>query len=82
MHQPSTLMALENLARAVSAQVPGVRMQVQVAALPSSESVSPGADQLFERAFMQRLDSIGFTKARGSSPFDVISSAFVRPEPR
>ncbi|AMW06189.1 hypothetical protein GEMMAAP_18160 [Gemmatimonas phototrophica] len=82
LHQPSTLMALENLTRAVSAQVPGVRMHVQIAALPSSESVSPGADQLFERAFMQRLDSLGFAKARGSAPFDVISSAFVRPESR
>lgn len=82
LHQPSTLAALENLARAVSAQVPGVRMQLQVAALPSAESVSPGADKLFARGFMQRLDSIGFAKARGASPFDTISSAFVRPPSR
>lgn len=82
LHQPSTLAALENLSRAVSAEVPGLRMQVRVAGLPSSESMSPGANKLFERAFMQRLDSLGFAKARGSSPFDVISSAYVRPEPR
>lgn len=82
LHQPSTLAALENLSRAVSAEVPGLRMQLRVAGLPSSESMSPGANKLFERAFMQRLDSLGFAKARGSSPFDVISSAYVRPEPR
>lgn len=82
LHQPSTLAALENLTRAVSADVPGVRMQLRVAALPSSESVSPGADKLFERRFMQRLDSIGFAKARSTDPWDVVPSAFVRPERR
>jgi predicted acylesterase/phospholipase RssA len=82
LHQPSTLMALENLSRAVSAGVTGVRMQVRVATLPMTELDSPGVDALFDRQFMQRLDSVGFAKARGSSPFDVISSAYVRPVPR
>jgi hypothetical protein len=75
-------MALENLSRAVSAGVTGVRMQVRVATLPMTELDSPGVDALFDRHFMQRLDSVGFAKARGSSPFDVISSAYVRPVPR
>lgn len=82
LHQPSTLTALENLARAVSAEVPGVRMQLRVAALPNSESVTPGAEKLFEGRFMQRLDSIGFAKARSTTPWDVVPSAFVRPEMR
>ena len=64
----------------VSAEVPGVRMELRVAALPSGESTSPGAEKLFERRFMQRLDSIGFVKARGSAPWDVVPSAFRRPE--
>lgn len=80
LHMPSTLDRLQNLARAVSADVPGVRMQVSVAALPSSESVTPGAEKLFERQFMQRLDSIGYAKARSASPWDVVPSAFRRPE--
>lgn len=79
LHQPSTLAGLENLARAVSADVPGVRMQIRVAALPASESMSPGADKLFERRFMQRLDSIGFAKARRADPWDSVIGAFVRP---
>lgn len=80
LHQPSTLDRLQNLARAVSAEVPGVRMELRVAALPSGESTSPGAEKLFERRFMQRLDSLGFVKARGSAPWDVVPSAFRRPE--
>jgi hypothetical protein len=80
LHQPSTLDRLQNLARAVSAEVPGVRMQVRVSALPNSESTTPGADKLFERWFMQRLDSIGFAKARSRAPWDVVPSAFRRPE--
>jgi len=80
LHQSSTLDRLQNLARAVSAEVPGVRMELRVAALPSGESTSPGAEKLFERRFMQRLDSIGFAKARGSASWDSVSSAFRRPE--
>jgi len=80
LHQPSTLDRLHNLARAVSAEVPGVRVQLSVALLPSSESTTPGAEQLFERRFMQRLDSIGYSKARSSAPWDVVPSAYRRPE--
>ena len=80
LHQPSTLDRLHNLARAVSAEVPGVRVQLSVALLPSSESTTPGAEQLFERRFMQRLDSIGYSKARSRAPWDVVPSAYRRPE--
>jgi predicted acylesterase/phospholipase RssA len=79
LHQSSTLAGLENLARAVSADVPGMRMQVRVATLPASESTSPGADALFERRFMQRLDSIGFVRAQRPTPWDTVIGAFARP---
>ena len=80
-HQPASLTALENLARAVSDRVPGVRMQVRVAAIPSEESLSPGANALFARPFMQRLDSLGFRRAQSASPWDSLaSSAFTRPD--
>jgi len=79
LHQSATLAGLENLARAVSAEVPGVRMQVRVATLPASESTSPGADALFERRFMQRLDSIGFARAQRAAPWDTVIGAFARP---
>jgi predicted acylesterase/phospholipase RssA len=79
LHQSSTLAGLENLARAVSAGVPGMRMQVRVATLPASESTSPGADALFERRFMQRLDSIGFVRAQRPTPWDTVIGAYARP---
>jgi predicted acylesterase/phospholipase RssA len=80
-HQPASLTALENLARAVSDRVPGVRMQVRVAAIPSEESRSPGANALFAQPFMQRLDSLGFRLAQSASPWDSLaSSAFTRPD--
>ena len=80
-HQPASLAALENLSRAVSDRVPGMRMQVKVVAIPSAESVSPGASALFERRFMHRLDSLGFAKAQSATPWDVLLfDAFARPE--
>ena len=79
-HQPASLVALENLSRAVSDRVPGLRMHVRVAAIPSDESLSPGADALFARDFMRRLDSLGFSKAQSATPWDAPSlSAFTRP---
>jgi len=81
LHQSATLTGLSNLARAVSEQVPGVRMELRMAMLPSGESLVPGAQKLFDARFMQRLDSIGFAKARGTSPWDVVPSAYVRPSP-
>lgn len=79
LHQSATLAGLDNLARAVSAGVPGVRLQVRVATLPASEATSPGADALFERRFMQRLDSIGFAKAQRPAPWDTVIGAYARP---
>lgn len=79
LHQPATLAGLENLARAVSAEVPGMRMQVRVAALPASEATAPGASELFDRRFMQRLDSIGFAQAQRPNPWDSITGAYARP---
>lgn len=80
-HQPAALAALENLARAVSDRVPGVRMQLRVATIPSEESMVPGANALFERRFMLRLDSLGFSKAQSGTPWDArVPSAFTRPD--
>lgn len=80
LHQPSTLEKLDYLARAVSAEVPGLRLEMRVTAIPSEQSVAPGADKLFNRSFMQHLDSLGFARAQSGSPWDVVPSAFVRPE--
>jgi hypothetical protein len=80
LHQPSTLEKLDYLARAVTADVPGLRLEMRVTAIPAEQSVAPGADKLFNKDFMQRLDSLGFARAQSRTPWDVLPSAFVRPE--
>ncbi len=79
-HQPATLQALEDLSRAVTSQIPQLHMDVRVALLAAAESLSPGAQKLFEAKFMQRLDSLGYAKSQQAMPWDRIPSAFRRPE--
>jgi hypothetical protein len=80
-HQPATLAALENLSRAVSDRVPGLRMTVRVTSIPSEESMVPGANALFDDRFMQRLDSLGFRRAQSAAPWDgPTAGAYTRPE--
>lgn len=80
-HQPATLAALENLSRAVSDRVPGLRLTVRVTSIPSEESMVPGANALFDDRFMQRLDSLGFRRAQSAAPWDgPTAGAYTRPE--
>lgn len=80
-HQPQTLELLDALARAVSAGVPGLKVEFRVATIPSDEALVPGAAKLFDRGFIARLDSLGFAKARGDAPWDLVPSAFSRMTP-
>jgi len=78
-HQPQTLEDLSNLARAVSSQVRGLRVELKVATLDAQLALEPGANKLFEHAFMQQLDKLGYAKAQSSSPWDKLPSAYERP---
>lgn len=80
-HQPQTLELLSMLARAVSATVPGLRVEFRVATIPAELALAPGAAKLFDKAFMQRLDAVGYDKARSASPWDSVPSAYTRPRP-
>jgi predicted acylesterase/phospholipase RssA len=79
--QPQALIRLQELARAVSADVPGLDMQVRVAQPHASLAMEPGADKLFDRAWMQRLEQIGYEQARSSVPWDSVVSSYERPIP-
>jgi predicted acylesterase/phospholipase RssA len=78
-HQPQTLELLDNLARAVTATMSGLRVEFRVATIPAELALVPGAAKLFDTAFMQRLDAEGYAKARSASPWDRIPSAYARP---
>ena len=78
-HQPQTLELLDALGRAVTNGVPGMRVEFKVATQPSELALLPGADKLFDHAFVQKLDSLGFEKGRSAKPWDALPSAFSRP---
>ena len=79
-HQPQTLELLHALSSAVSGSIPGITMQFALATLASDQAVVPGANKLFDRAFMHHLDSLGFAKASSAHPWDAVPSAFSRRE--
>lgn len=81
-HQPQTLELLDVLSRAVSASIPGLRVEFRVATLPDEQALVPGAAKLFDRTFIKQLDELGFAKARSASPWDSIPSSYQRPAPR
>ena len=77
--QPHALQRLQELSRAVSSDVPGLSMQVRIAQPHASLSAEPGAGKLFDRAWMQRLETIGYEQARSSVPWDSVISSYERP---
>ena len=78
-HQPQTLELLDALGRAATNGVPGMRVELKMATQPSELALLPGADKLFDHAFVQKLDSLGFEKGRSAKPWDALPSAFSRP---
>jgi len=80
--QPAALIRLQELARAVSADVPGLTMQVRIAQPHASLAMEPGARKLFDKAWMLRLEQIGYNQARSAAPWDSIISSYERPPSR
>ena len=78
--QPELLTRLADLATAVSAGVPGLRMEMRHTAVPSELSTEPGAAALFNAAWMRKLEDLGYERARSAAPWDsVTTSAYERP---
>ncbi len=80
--QPHQLERLQELGRAVSADVPGLRMQVRIAQPHASLIDEPGAQKLFDKPWMLRLEQIGYEQSRSTSPWDSITSSYERPPAR
>ena len=78
-HQPQQLRALEELARAVSADVPGLRLETRFTAIPQELAQDPAAEKLFQTAFMIKLEQLGYDRARSDRAWDVVVSPFERP---
>lgn len=81
MHQPQVLEGLDYLAQAATTGIPGLTMQLKWTAVPSELALDPGARTLFNKAWMQKLEELGSTRARSSRPWDTLVSPYDRPEP-
>ena len=79
--QSQLLQRLNELARAVSMDVPGLKLEMRFTAVPSELSTEPGASALFDEAWMIRLEELGFQRARSASPWDQVASPYERPLP-
>ncbi|MEP6691943.1 MAG: patatin-like phospholipase family protein [Gemmatimonadaceae bacterium] len=77
--QPLLLENLANLARAVTATVPGLRVELRFTAVPPELANAPGASQLFDKAFMRQLEQLGFDRAQSANPWDETTSRYERP---
>ncbi|MFY0663380.1 MAG: patatin-like phospholipase family protein [Natronospirillum sp.] len=77
--QPQVLERLEYLALAVSYDVPGLTMSVRHTGIPSTMATEPGATDLFNRAWMERIEQYGFERAQSDEPWDTLVSPFIRP---
>jgi predicted acylesterase/phospholipase RssA len=80
--QPHVPQRLADLARSVSAEVPGLRMQFRYTAVPPEAAGEPGASAPADEAWMRRLEQLGYERARGATPWDAITSPDQRPQPR
>jgi len=80
MHQPQVLEGLEYLAKAATTGIPGLTMQLKWTAVPSEIALDPDALTLFNKGWMRKLEDLGTTRARSSTPWDTIVSPYVRPE--
>ena len=76
---PQIVQTLDALARAVSTGVPGVTLEARYTAIPVALSTEPAASKLFDKGFMQRLETLGYERARGATPWDSTISAYARP---
>ena len=81
LHQPQVIEGLDYLAKAATATIPGLTMQMKWTGIPSETALDPAANTLFNKAWMQRLEDLGTKRATGSAPWDSIQSAYERPIP-
>ena len=77
--QQLALTQLATLARVVTTDVAGLRVEFRYTAVPSELASEPAASELFDKGWMQRLETLGYDRARGASPWDSTVSMYARP---
>lgn len=77
--QPQILQHLQDQARAVNADNPGLHVEVHSTAIPSALASQPGADKLFDKAWMARMQALGYSRAQSATPWDAFAPVYARP---
>jgi predicted acylesterase/phospholipase RssA len=77
---PQVVHLLNALAQAVTTGVAGLKFEARYTAIPVALSTEPAASKLFDKGFMQRLETLGYERARGAAPWDSTISAYARPQ--
>lgn len=78
---PLLLQQLTALERAVNGSGTGIRMEFRYTAIPAAVANDPAAMKLFDRDFMQRLEQMGYDRARSARPWEAAApSSYVRPQ--
>lgn len=72
---------LTQLARAVSATEPGLRVQFRATSVPAELAGEPGAQALIDEGWMSRLKKVGERRALGAHPWDDPADPYERPLP-
>ncbi|PUA19081.1 patatin-like phospholipase family protein [Glaciimonas sp. PCH181] len=80
-HQLLYLAGLNDLIRAVNAEVPELRLEMRYTAIPSELANAPGAAALFNEEWMTRIEKFGFERAQGANPWDTTTTPHARPLP-
>lgn len=80
--QPQILASLKTMAHAVTTNVPGLLVEVRHTGIPSYLAEDPAAKALVDAEWMQRLEKLGYERARSASPWDFGGPGpYVRPAP-
>ncbi len=70
LHQQETLTRLWEVSEAVNAGLPGLNVEFHYAAIPDVWAAEPGASELFDAAYMSKLQDYGEARGRGAEPWD------------
>lgn len=71
--QSAAVQRFADLAEAVNSGVPGLRMEFHATVIPGELTTEPGASSLFDRKWMLRVEELGYQRAQGAAPWDVIA---------
>ena len=76
---PQFLSSIDNLARAVTADVAGLTVEMQYTAIPAELGNEPGAEALFNGEWMTRLEKFGYERAQSATPWMQLTTPYARP---